>query len=438
MKSILILGSGFVSRPGIVYLIKQNKFYITIASNELKKPEDLVKNHSNAKVVYLNVEDKKDLSELISYNDIIVSLLPYKYHPAIAEICLEQGKHLITTSYVSDKIKQFDEAAKQKGLIFLNETGLDPGIDHMSAMRIIDQVHSSGGKVLEYYSYCGGLPAPDNNDNPFGYKFSWSPRGVVMASINSARYLENGKIVNINGRNLFSHYEIEDLDDLGSYEVYPNRDSLIYKNLYGLKDAVTVKRGTYRNLGWCNIFKCLVNLGLIDESIIQTHVNLTYRNIIEELIGSKRKNIKKIIASKNNISEDSDVINALEWLGLFSDEKVVSNNRLDMLCDLLQKKLYYSEGERDMIILKHKFLIQNEDKIKELLTSTLIEFGTPHGDSAMAKTVSLPMAISTRLIAEEKIKSTGVIIPLSKEIYEPVLNELEYLDITMFENRLRL
>ena len=226
MKNILVLGSGLVSRPGVHYLLGHKDFRITVAS--LQKAEALVKGYENGIAISLDINNTAKLVELIKGNDIVISLLPWTHHVKVAKHCLAQNTHMATSSYVSKEMQAFDSEAKNKGLLFLNEMGVDPGIDHMSAMKIIDQIHSEGGKILHFYSYCGGLPAPRDNDNPFGYKFSWSPKGVVLASKNSAHYLENGENIIIEGKNLFVNPRLEEVGELGTFEVYPNRDSLPY------------------------------------------------------------------------------------------------------------------------------------------------------------------------------------------------------------------
>ncbi|MCP5104623.1 MAG: saccharopine dehydrogenase [bacterium] len=438
LKKILVLGSGMVSRPGVHYLLKQGTLLVTVASNELDVAQRLVNGFDNGKALFIDVQDKATLSALIKEHDIIVSLLPWVFHVQVAELCLEFNKHMATTSYVSEGMRKLDGAVREKDLLFLNEIGVDPGIDHMSAMKIIDEVKAEGGKVRHFYSYCGGLPAPDDNDNPFGYKFSWSPRGVVLASRNPATFLENGKVVDIEGKDLFVNYREEEVEGLGKLEVYANRDSLPYREVYGLQDAETVMRGTYRNPGWCETLKKIVDLGLVDDSPVPGLKGKTYKQVMAELVGAG-ENVLEKAAEKIGLAADSQVMKRLEWLGLFSDETVPDyGNHLDILSHRLQEKLYYKEGEKDMLVLRHKFVVENKDKSTDSITSTMIEYGIPGGDSSMARTVSLPLAIGVRLMAEGKINLTGVQISNKKEIYEPVLEELEQLGIKLEEKRMPL
>jgi len=440
MKKVLVLGAGLVSRPGVHYLLKQKNIQVTVASRTVSKAEALVKGFSNGKAVQVNVENKEELAKLIKEHDIAISLLPWTHHLIVAELCIEYGKHMVTTSYVSPAMNALDEKVKAKNLLFLNEIGVDPGIDHMSAMKIIHEVEAEGRKVLHFYSYCGGLPAPKDNDNPFGYKFSWSPRGVVLASRNSAKYYENGKTVEVESKNLFANPEVEEIEGLGKFEVYPNRDSTPYKVDYNLKDALTVKRGTYRNIGWCETLRAIVNLGLVDETPVPSIKGSTYKKAMAYALKAKEnENLKEFAAKKVGIQVNSKVIERMEWLGLFSDEVIPkADNLLDMLSDRMQEKLYFKEGEVDLLLLRHKFIVENKDKSKDQITSTLIDFGIPHGDSSMARTVSLPMAIATSMVADGRIKATGVRIPNTKDIYKPVLAELEKLNIKMVEKRSKI
>jgi saccharopine dehydrogenase-like NADP-dependent oxidoreductase len=437
MKNILVLGSGFVSKPGIKYLLSQNEFFITVASLSIKYISEIMKEQRNGIAIQLDVNNTDKLIDLIKKNDIVISLLPWTFHIDVAKLCIEYNTHLVTTSYVSADMRSLDSKVKNKNLLFLNEMGIDPGIDHMSAMKIINEVHKDGGKIVHFYSFCGGLPAPEHNNNPFGYKFSWSPKGVVLASRNSALYLENGENITIEGKDLFKNPRQEHIVDLGTFEVYPNRDSLQYKNLYGLKDALTVMRGTYRNIGWCETLKAIVDIGLIDETPDDSLKEKTYQQMIRELLNNtESKDIRFDVAHTLNIDQNSPILDRLEWLGLFSDKNVMkSDNKLDNLSELLQKKLYFKPDERDMILLQHKFIIKNEKNEKKLITSTLIEYGIPNGDSSMARTVSLPLAIGVKLILDKKINLTGVRIPIMKEIYKPVLLELEQLGIKMNEQK---
>lgn len=436
-KKVLILGAGLVAKPGVAYLLGRPGISVTVASRTVSKAEAMVAGSANGSARAINIEDRSQVAGLIAEHDIVISLLPWIHHLKVAELCLELRRHMVTTSYVSEGMKKLDREAQEKDLLFLNEIGVDPGIDHMTAMEIIDQVHRDGGRVEHFYSYCGGLPAPQHNDNPFGYKFSWSPRGVVLASRNPAQYLENGRVVKTEGRDLFLDCLQEEIEGLGRFEVYPNRDSLPYQELYGIPEALTVKRGTYRNIGWCGTFKKLVDLGYIDDNPKPELAGKTYRQIMTDLVGcDPQADLRAETAKKLGLAENDPVIERFAWLGLFAEEKASGTDTLlDVLSELLQRKLFFRDGEQDMIILRHHFVVANAAGKRETITSTLIDFGLPHGDTSMARTVSLPMAIATDLLANDKISRRGVLIPLYQDVYQPVLAELARLGIAMKEER---
>jgi saccharopine dehydrogenase-like NADP-dependent oxidoreductase len=435
MKKVLVLGAGLVSRPLVEYLLKK-KLKVIVASRTVSKAEALVQGYENGEAKQLNVNNKEELDTLISQADLTISLVPYTYHVQVAELCIKYKKHLVTTSYVSPAMNALNDQALDSGICILNEIGLDPGIDHMSAMQIIDQVKSDGGKVVSFKSYCGGLPALISNNRPLGYKFSWSPRGVVMAGKNTGQYLENGKVVFIPRNDLFKHHHILDIDGFGSLEAYTNRDALPYKILYGLEDAHTVFRGTLRNIGWCYTMKKASELGLFNDEPRADLTDLTFYDLMLKLIELDESfDILEDTAYYLGIEKHSTVIKHLEWLGLFSADKIGNfDNVMDVFCELLQKKLNMGEDDLDLIVLYHRFIAEYKNK-SELITSTLIDTGIPSGDSAMSRTVSLPAAIASAMLLQDEIKIRGVHIPVQPEVYNPVLQELEQLGIRFDEKK---
>lgn len=435
--NILVLGAGLVSRPGVRYLLDQQDLNITVASRTVAKAEALVEGYANGRALQLDVENETALANLIAQYDIVISLLPWIHHVKVANLCLEYGRDMATTSYVSEGMQALDKAVRERGLLFLNELGVDPGIDHMSAMQIIDQVHAANGRVVDFYSVTGGLPAPEDNDNPFGYKFSWSPRGVILASRNSARYLEHGRIVEVEGRNLFLDRRLDPVEGIGELVIYPNRDSLPYRDIYGIPEAETVMRGTYRYPGWCETMKAMVDLGLIDETPRKELQKATMRQMMALLSSvTIQDDVRAAAARKLGVSRDAAVLDNMEWLGLFSDDPVGEiPNPLDILSQRMQEKMGYAPGERDMIVMRHTFVVENADQTRERITSTLIDFGEPRGDTSMARTVSLPLAVGVSLMAREKIDQVGVVRPVSPAVYEPVMAELSRLGIAMREKR---
>jgi saccharopine dehydrogenase (NADP+, L-glutamate forming)/spermidine synthase len=437
MKKILILGAGLVARPLVRYLLDQPDFEVEVASRTVSKAVKLIDNHPQGKASELNLKNEEGLKDEISKADLVISMVPYTFHPKVAKYCIDYNKHMVTTSYVSEVMKNLDAEAKRAGILILNEVGLDPGIDHMEAMRIIHEVEDKGGEILSFTSYCGGLPAPEANTNPFGYKFSWSPIGVLLAGKNSAQYLKDGQQIFIPPQDLFDNYLMINIEGLGEFEGYPNRNSLPYIELYGIKSTKTMLRGTLRNKGWCSTMKKIVDLGLLEEEE-KDWTGLTYKEFLRKLMNDPaEEDIKKALAAHLNIDENSDIIQRLEWLGLLSDEPLPSekDSSLNILGAKMLEKLQYEEGERDMIILQHQFIASFRENKKEKITSTLIDFGIPHGDTSMARTVGLPAAISTKLILEGKIEKTGVHIPVTPEIYIPILQELKELDIAFKEKK---
>jgi len=437
MKKILILGAGLVAKPLVRYLLDQPDFEVEVASRTVSKAVKLIDNHPQGKASELNLKNEEGLKDKVSKADLIISMVPYTFHPIVAKYCIDYKKAMVTTSYVSEVMKNLDAEAKKAGILILNEVGLDPGIDHMEAMRIIHEVEEKGGEILSFTSYCGGLPAPEANTNPFGYKFSWSPTGVLLAGKNSAQYLKDGQQIFIPPQDLFDDYLMINIEGLGEFEGYPNRDSLPYIELYGIKSTKTMFRGTLRNKGWCSTLKKIADLGLLEEEE-KDWTGLTYKDFLKKLMNDPvEEDIKKALSAHLNIEESSDIIQRFEWLGLLSDEPLPleKGSPLNILGAKMLEKLQYEEGERDMIMLQHQFIASYPGDKKEKITSTLIDFGIPHGDTSMGRTVGLPAAISTKLILEGKIEKTGVHIPVTPEIYIPILQELKELDIAFKEKK---
>ncbi len=434
-KKVLVLGAGLVSKHLVRYLFDKTDYLVVMASRTVSKVEKIIDNHPCGIAVELDVSDDAQLEKLVSESDLTVSLLPYTYHVKIAKQCIKHKKHLVTTSYVSDKMRALDNEAKKTGILLLNECGLDPGIDHMSAMRVIHEVEEKGGKVTSFKSSTGALPSHEANNNPFGYKFSWAPRGVLLASKNPSKWLENGKIKEYPGEQLFENYYIQDISSIGSFENYPNRNSVPYKDIYGLKDAHTVYRGTLRMTGWCETMRKIVARGWLSEESLTNFKGKTYADVTRNLVDALPKDdLIKVTAKFLGLNTYSTVIKRLEWLGIFSNEKLPSDkdNPLDYLNVLTLKKMSLGENERDMTVMHHEFIAEYPSK-KEYITSTLLDYGIIGEDSSVARTVSIPAAIAVKMILESKIKLTGVHIPVLPEIYNPILNELEGIGIKFKE-----
>jgi saccharopine dehydrogenase (NADP+, L-glutamate forming)/spermidine synthase len=450
----LVLGSGLVAKPGVQYLA-ENGFDVVVASRTLDKAVELCqqakKDAKNDKLpvtaVQFDVEnDDKLLTELVHHNDYIISLLPYTFHVKVAKEAIKQKKHFFTTSYVSDAMRQLQQEAQAAGVIVLNECGVDPGTDHMSAMRIINDVHHRGGKILSFTSYCGGLPSPDCNDNPFGYKLSWAPRGVLLASRNDATFLQDGKDVFIPGKVLFDNYKLFNIEGLGEFEGYPNRNSKQYIDIYGIPEVQTIVRGTFRNKGWCPTIKKIADLGYLSIEEQQDGLQqVSFAELTRKILGSTAtgKELREACAKHLQLSADDKILDRIEWIGLLSEREMVppkTKTKLDALCHLFKSKLVYKDGERDLLLMQHYFIAHFPSTgKKEHITSTMIDYGISHGDTSMSRTVSLPVAIAVKLVATGKLKGlTGLQVPMSKEFYDPILGELDKLGIKFVEKLVKV
>ncbi len=434
MKKVLILGAGLVVKPIVTHLLNKG-IHVTLATRTKSKAEAMISGHPNGTAVAWTVEDEAGLDQMVASHDLSVSLLPYAHHLLVAKYCLKHKKNMVTTSYVKPEMQALDAQAKEAGIIILNELGLDPGIDHMSAMRIIDNVHNRNGKIEEFYSICGALPAPEVANNPFKYKFSWSPKGVVMAGNNDGKYLRYGKVVEVPTENLFKNPLKVDFDKVGMLEVYPNRDSISYIDIYGIPETKTMMRGTFRFKGWCESIDAMKQLRLISYDKFDMS-GMTYAQFMAHQIGAADATaIKSKVAAYLKLDVDALAISAIEWLGLFEDKAMDRgvDSPFEVTSDLMISKMELGMNERDMVVMQHTFLASYPDGSKEVIRSRMLDFGTPATDTSVARTVALPAAIGVEMILKGEIGVKGVFRPVIPEIYNPVLDELEKLDIRMEE-----
>ncbi len=440
MKNLLIIGAGRSATALINYILdqaRQHQFFVTVCDADLEQAQRKVNNHSNGRATWLDASKPNDRKDLINRHDVVVSLLPPQMHLEVAQDCIVLGKHMVTASYVSKQVFRLGDEARQRALVFMNELGLDPGIDHMSAMQRIHQIKAKGGKITAFYSYTGGLVAPENDDNPWHYKFSWNPRNVVLAGQGTAQFLEDYKLKYIPYRRLFRQYRLVDIPNMGQWEVYANRDSLLYREAYGLQNIRTLFRGTIRHRGFCDAWNALVRIGLTDATFpIVDSDQLSYHDLMEAFLGISQHtgSVKDRMAKLLEVEPDSEVMQKLEWLGLFSKRRIKVNNATPSLIleNLLLEKWALQPHEKDMVIMQHVFEYELNRK-KKKLTSTLIMKGNDGYDTAMSRLVGLPLGIFVKLLMLGKISTTGVNIPTMPEVYEPVMQELEEYGVRFLE-----
>jgi saccharopine dehydrogenase-like NADP-dependent oxidoreductase len=434
VSNVLILGAGLVAGPLVRYLLGVKGFRVTVATRTVDKAERLIGGARNGTAVALDVDDEAALEALIAKHDLSISLLPYVHHPLVARLCVKHKKQMVTTSYVKDAMRALDGAARDAGVILLNEIGVDPGIDHMSAMQVIHRIRDEGGILVSFTSNTGGLPAPEANTNPMGYKFSWAPRGVVLAGKNPARFLKDGKIVDVPGPQLFAHHGPCAIAGFGELEVYPNRDSLPYIESYGVPSVKSMFRGTLRYPGWCDTLKAIVDLGILDETERTNLVGLTFAQWTARLLGMTGKATALDLARRLGRSADAKPVTDLVWLGLVSDDPLPkeATTYLDVLAQRMLSKMQYAPGERDMLVMQHEFAVRYADRTEKTL-STMVDYGIPNGDTSMSRLVGLPAAIAARMILQGEIDLAGVQVPMVPAVYEPVLEELATLGVRFTE-----
>ncbi|RKF72965.1 Saccharopine dehydrogenase [Golovinomyces cichoracearum] len=431
-RKVLMLGAGFVTRPTLDILCEAG-VNVSVACRNIETAKGLTQGVKNATPISLDVTNEQQLDAEIAKNDLVISLIPYTYHATVIRSAILNKKNVVTTSYISPAMLELNDEAKKAGITVMNEIGLDPGLDHLYAVKTIEEVHNAGGKINSFLSYCGGLPSPENSDNPLGYKFSWSSRGVLLALRNAAKYYKDGKIVEIAGKDLMGTAKSYHIYPGFAFVAYPNRDSTSYKQRYNIPEAQTIIRGTLRYQGFPEFIRVLVNIGFLsDESQTYLQEPISWKEATKNILSapsSSVQDLKLAIASKSEFQsaeEKERIISGLSWIGIFSDEKIIPRgNPLDTLCATLEKKMQYEEGERDMVMLQHKFEIEHKDGSKETRTSTLVEYGDPKGYSAMAKLVGVPCGVAVLQVLDGTISERGIIAPMSSKINNPLIKMLK-------------
>lgn len=440
MKKILLLGAGRSSASLIKYLAEQAEkrdWEIIIGDVSVEAARAKIGDTSHTKAIEFDVSNKQQREIEIQRSDLVISLLPPHLHFIAARDCVTYKKHFITASYLSDEIKSLDESAKQAGILIINECGLDPGIDHMSAMEVLHRKKHEGYELTSFKSYTGGLVAPESNDNPWGYKFSWNPRNVILAGQGTARYIRNGSYKYIPYNRLFTDIEKIEIEGYGAFDGYANRDSLAYRLYYGIENVPTLLRGTLRHSGFCRAWDVFVKLGLTDDTYkIEKSETLTYAKLIRALLPASIKNEKLIdaVAAFCSLPPDGEAMTKVKWTGILNDDPIILEDASPamILQELLERKWKLEINDKDMIVMHHEFEFEKAGKTEKLISSLVVK-GDDQKFTAMAKTVGLPLGIVAKLLLENKISLTGVHIPVIPELYLPVLKELATMGIKFTE-----
>ena len=443
MRNILIIGAGRSATSLIRYLLDKSEaeeLFITIGDLSIQAAQKFTSDHPNARGILLDVFNDSQRRDAVENSDLVISMLPARFHIEVAKDCLEFGKHLVTASYVSDQMQLLHPKAKSKGLVFMNEIGLDPGIDHMSAMQVIDRIRDKGGKMLLFESFTGGLIAPESDNNLWNYKFTWNPRNVVLAGQGgAAEFIQEGKYKYIPYHRLFRRTEFIDIEGYGKFEVYANRNSLKYQSVYGLKDILTLYRGTIRRVGFSKAWNMFVQLGMTDDSYtMPDSENLSYRDFVNAFLPySPTDTVELKLRHSLKIDQDDLMWEKLIDLDIFNGEKTIGikdATPAQALQRILTDKWTLDKDDKDMIVMYHKFGYELDGK-KFQIDSNMVSIGDDQTYTSMAKTVGLPVAIAAIKILNEEIVTPGVRLPISKEVYEPILKELEDYGITFNETK---
>lgn len=442
MKNILILGAGKSATSLINYLLQHAETYnwlVTVGDYHLPTAQQKVGSHKRAKAIFFDVTDTTLCEAEVAKADIVASVLPAKFHIVVAKVCLKFGKHIVTPSYISDQERALDQAFKSANLLFMGEMGLDPGIDHMSMMKMIDHLKKSKANIKAVRSYCGALMANDSDgDNPWKYKFTWAPMNVVLAGKGTARYISNGAIRYIPYNRLFQQIETYDLGEHGIFEAYANRNSVPYRHIYQIPNVPTLLRGTFRKQGYCAAWNALVYLGLTNNTmLIDNCQQLTYAQFMQAFLPESKESgvsVQQQTAKLLGLDVNSDVMNKLSWLGLFSEQTITvdKGTPAQIILPLLAEKWKLAPEDKDMVVMLHKIDFEQGGTSKSIRSSMLIE-GKSADETAIALTVGIPMAIMVKLIITNTIELAGVHIPVMPSVYEAVLSELETYGIVFKE-----
>ncbi|MFA5557004.1 MAG: saccharopine dehydrogenase family protein [Flavobacteriaceae bacterium] len=441
MRKILIIGAGRSASSLIKYLLDKSEsenLELTLADLSVELAQKKINHHPRARAIALDIKNREDRERAIENANLVISMLPAFMHVEVAKDCVKFKKHLVTASYVSDQMKALDKQAKDNNLVFMNEIGLDPGIDHMSAMKVIDEIRAKGGKMLLFESFCGGLVAPESDNNLWNYKFTWNPRNVVLAGQGgAAKFIQEGKYKYIPYHKLFRRTEFFDVEGYGRFEGYANRDSLKYRSIYGLDNILTLYRGTIRRIGFSRAWNMFVQLGMTDDSyIMENSETMSYRDFINSFLPySLTDSVELKTRYQLGIEQDDIQWEKLVELDIFNPNKIIGLKNAtpaQILERILSDSWKLDADDKDMIVMYHKFGYELGGE-KRQIDSKMVTLGEDQTYTAMAKTVGLPVAMAALQILNGKIKTYGVQLPIKKEIYLPILKELEAFGIEFKE-----
>lgn len=445
MQNILILGAGRSAGSLIEYLLTHagsNDWQISIAEQNLALAKAKCEGHENVRLVQFNIQDEEQVRAEIEKSDVVVSMLPARFHILAAKQCAELGRDFLTASYLSDDIKTLDEQFRAKGKHCIMELGLDPGIDHMSAMKVLDRIKENGHELTGFETFTGGLLTEDRiADNPWKYKFTWNPRNVVLAGQGYTKFIQEGRYKYIPYSKLFQRTEIIHIPEHGYFEGYANRDSLKYLDLYGLRGIRTLYRGTLRRPGFCKGWDIFVQLGATDDTYELEQVeSMTHRQFINSFLQyNPHDSIELKLAHYLNIGLESEEMYKLKALDVFSDELVGldKGTPAQILEHILKKKWTLNPDDRDLIVMWHKFDFLENGEPRQIQSHMVVE-GTDRENTAMSMTVGLPLAMAVKNVLNGTIKNPGVHLPTEKTIYAPILSELESNGFTFSEREIEL
>ncbi len=439
MRNILIIGAGLSTNNLIDYLLKnasEHNWRITVGDISEEMARAKVNGHPDGTAKTFDINDDLESWRTIADNDVVISMLPAHLHHLVAEKCMDLRKPMLTASYATEEIKALEDKAKKAGVPIMMELGLDPGIDHMSAMSVIDRIREEGNKLTSFYSFTGGLVAPDYDNNPWNYKFTWNPRNVVMAGSGVSTFIHNRQYKYIPYHRLFDRFLKRKILQLGEFEIYANRDSLKYREIYGLKDIPSMFRGTVRRPGFCKAWNVFVRLGCTEDGYtIEDSENMTYRDFINAFLRyDPTMPVEIKLQEYCHNASDPVVFEKLKWLGVFDKRKVGLKNATpaQILQKILEEKWKMDPEDKDMIVMQHEFKYLDGDEERMIVSAMAVE-GENQSETAMSITVGLPLAIATKLLMTGKISHTGIVLPIHKDIYQPILSELETFGIKFEE-----